>query len=138
MFIFHIYRSFETEGHCRDQVDFYLLKTIVSFNRGKINMKKKTRITIIISPYKTCLSPSEMQKCNRIAFVMTRMPPRRLFLVHKWLPILLNAFDSILLYYRTVKRLLIPILQIRVRNGKLVLLFFNQNVCCGYLNGPIK
>ena len=42
------------------------------------------------------------------------------------------------MYYRTVKRLLIPILQMRVRNGKLVLLFFNQNICCGYLNGPIK
>ena len=44
----------------------------------------------------------------------------------------------VLLRYRTVKRLLIPILQIRVRNGKLVLLFLNQNICCGYLNGPIK
>ena len=58
--------------------------------------------------------------------------------MHKWLPILLNAFDSVLLYYRTVKRLLIQILQIRVCNGKLVLLFFKQNICCGYLNGPIK
>ena len=58
--------------------------------------------------------------------------------MHKWLPILLNAFDSVLLHYRTLKRLLIPILQIRVRNGKLVLLFLNQNTCCGYLNGPIK
>ena len=26
----------------------------------------------------------------------------------------------------------------RVRDGKLVLLFLNQNICCGYLNGPIK
>ena len=50
----------------------------------------------------------------------------------------LNAFDSVLLYYRLVKRLLIPILQIRVRNGKLVLLFLNENICWGYLNGPIK
>ena len=49
-----------------------------------------------------------------------------------------NAFDSILLYDRTVKGLLIPILQIRVRNGKLVLLFLNQNICCGDLNGPIN
>ena len=58
----------------------------------------------------------------------------KIFLVHKWLPILLNAFDSVLLCYRTVKRLLIPIL----RNGKLVLLFLNLNICCWYLNGPIK
>ena len=47
MFIFHIFNSFETEGHCTDQRDFHLLKTIVLFNSGKINMKK-TRITIII------------------------------------------------------------------------------------------
>ena len=40
MFIFHIYNNFETEGHCRDQEDFYLLKTIISFNSGKIKMKK--------------------------------------------------------------------------------------------------
>ena len=40
MFIFHIYNRFETEGHCKDQGDFYLLKTIISFNSGKINMKK--------------------------------------------------------------------------------------------------
>ena len=51
---------------------------------------------------------------------------------------ILNAFDSVLLYYRTVKRLLILIPQIRVRNRKLFLLFLNQNICCGYLNGPIK
>ena len=49
MFIFHIYNSFVTEGNCRDQGDFYLLKTIISFNSGYINMEK-TRITIIISP----------------------------------------------------------------------------------------
>ena len=64
--------------------------------------------------------------------------PKKIILVQKWLSILLNAFDSVLLYYRTVKRLLIPILQIRVSNGKLVLLFLNQNICCEYLNGPIK
>ena len=63
---------------------------------------------------------------------------KKIILVQKWLSILLNAFDSVLLYYRTVKRLLIPILQIRVRNGKLVLLFLNQNICCRYLHGPIK
>ena len=40
MFIFHIYNSFETEGHCTDQGDFYLLKTAISFNSGKIKMKK--------------------------------------------------------------------------------------------------
>ena len=67
-----------------------------------------------------------------------KIVPKKIILVHKWLPILLNAFDSVLLYYRTVKRLLIPILQIRVCNGKLFLLFLNQNICCGYLNGPIK
>ena len=61
-----------------------------------------------------------------------------IILVHKWLLILLYGFDSVLLYYRTVKRLLIAILQIRVRNGKLVLLFLNQNICCGDLNEPIK
>ena len=73
MFIFHIYSSFETEGDCRDQGDFYLLKTILLFNNGKINMKKN-RITIIISPWKTCLSPSEMQKCNCIVLVKTKSP----------------------------------------------------------------
>ena len=40
MFIFHIYSSFETEGHCMDQGDFYLLETLMSFSCGKINMKK--------------------------------------------------------------------------------------------------
>ena len=42
MFIVHIYNSFETEGHCRDQWDFYLLKTIISFNSGKIKMNKNS------------------------------------------------------------------------------------------------
>ena len=73
MFISLNYSSFETEGHCRDQGDFYLLKTITSFNSGKTSIKK-TRITIIISPWKTCLSPSEMQKCNRIVLVKTKCP----------------------------------------------------------------
>ena len=73
MLIIHIYSSFETEGRCRDQGDFYLLKTIISFNRCKLS-KKKTRITIIISPWKTFLSPSEMQKCNRIVLVKTKFP----------------------------------------------------------------
>ena len=40
MFIFHMYSRFETEGQCMDQGDFYLLKTLVSFNCGKINMEK--------------------------------------------------------------------------------------------------
>ena len=40
MFIFHIYNSFETEGHCRDQGDFYLLKTIISFDSGENIWKK--------------------------------------------------------------------------------------------------
>ena len=39
MFILHIYNSFETGGHCRDQGDFHLLKTIISFDSGKIKMK---------------------------------------------------------------------------------------------------
>ena len=77
MFVFHIYSSFETEGHCRGQGDFYLLKTIISVNSDKISIK--IRITIIISPWETCLSPSEMQKCNRIVLVKTKMSLRRLF-----------------------------------------------------------
>ena len=44
MLILHIYNSFETEGHCRDQGDFYLLKTIISFNSGKINMKNEKKL----------------------------------------------------------------------------------------------
>ena len=40
MIILHIYNIFETEGHCRGQGDFYLLKTIISFNSGKINDEK--------------------------------------------------------------------------------------------------
>ena len=51
---------------------------------------------------------------------------------------LLKAFDSVLMYYRTAKPLLIPDLQIRVRNGKLFLLILNQNIRCGYLNGYFK
>ena len=39
MLILHIYSSFETGGHCRDHEDFYVLKTIISFNSGKMNMK---------------------------------------------------------------------------------------------------
>ena len=42
MFIFHIYSSFETEGHCRDQGNLYQLKTIISFNSSKINMKNSS------------------------------------------------------------------------------------------------
>ena len=49
MFVYHIYSSFETEGHCRDQGDFYLLKTIISFNSGKISIK--TRITTVKTLY---------------------------------------------------------------------------------------
>ena len=82
MFIFHIYSSFETDGHCRDQGHFYLLKTIISFDSGKINMKK-TRIAIIISPWKPCLSPSEMQKCNRIVLIKTKYAHKKIILVHK-------------------------------------------------------
>ena len=78
-----------------------------------------------------------MQKCNRIVIVK-KNAPKKIILVHKWLPILLNAFDCVLLYYRTVKRLLIPILKLRVLNGKLVSLFLNQNMCCRFLNGSIK
>ena len=79
-----------------------------------------------------------MQKCYRIVFVKIKKVPGETTLVHKWLPILLNAFDSVFLYYRTVKRFLLLVLQIRVRYGKLVLSFLNQTMCCGYLNGPIK
>ena len=76
MFVFHIYSSFETEGHCRD-----LLKTIISFNSGKISIKNAYNYYHITK--ETCLSPSEMQKCNRIVLVKTKMSLRRLFLVHK-------------------------------------------------------
>ena len=38
MFILHIYNSVETGGYCRDQGDFYLLKTIISINSGKIKI----------------------------------------------------------------------------------------------------
>ena len=41
MFIFHIYSSFETEGHCRDQGDFITEKNN-SINSGNINMKKNS------------------------------------------------------------------------------------------------
>ena len=47
-------------------------------------------------------------------------------------------FDSVLLYYQTAKRLLIPGLQMRVCDGKLSLLFLKQNVYFGYLNEPFK
>ena len=42
MFIIHIYSSFETEGYCRDQGDFYLMETIISFNSDKISIKKNS------------------------------------------------------------------------------------------------
>ena len=132
MFIFHIYSSFETEGHCRDKGDFYLLKTIVSFNSGIINLKKNsynyyhiTMKNLSVPVWDAEMYPHSICKDKNV--------PKKTILVHKWLLIL-----YMLLYYRTVKRLLIPILQIRVRNGKLVLLFLNQNICCRYLNGPIK
>ena len=44
MFILHIYNNFETEGHRRDPWDFYLLKTIILFNSGKIRMKTASYI----------------------------------------------------------------------------------------------
>ena len=83
MFIYHIYSSFETEGHCRDQWDFYLLKTIISFNSGKINMENSYIKTFIISPWKTCLSLYEVQNCNRIVLVKTKNVPKKIILVHK-------------------------------------------------------
>ena len=36
MFVFHIYNSFATKLHCRDQGDFYLLETMILFKSGKI------------------------------------------------------------------------------------------------------
>ena len=57
--------------------------------------------------------------------------PKKIILVQKWLSILLNAFDSVLLYYRTVKRLLIPILQIRVCNRKLICYFSTRTYAVG-------
>ena len=38
MFIFYIYNRVDTEGQCRDKGDF-LLKTLFSFNSGKIKME---------------------------------------------------------------------------------------------------
>ena len=38
MFIISIYNSVDTEGQCRDKKDFFLLKTLISFNSGKIQM----------------------------------------------------------------------------------------------------
>ena len=58
-------------------------------------------------------------------------------LEHKLLPILLNAFDSVLLYYRTVKRLLIPVLQIRVPNGKLLFVISHPNTYMDLLNETV-
>ena len=61
---------------------FYILKTIISFNSGKIKTKKN-RITIIITLLKTCLSPSEMQKSNHIVVVKKKTVPKKIILVHK-------------------------------------------------------
>ena len=72
MFIFHIYSSFEAEGHCRDQGDFYLLKTIISFNSGKIKMKNS--FYYYHFTMKNMLSPFKMQQCNRIVLVKTKCP----------------------------------------------------------------
>ena len=72
MSVFHIYNNFETEGHCRDRGDFYLPKTIISFNNGKIKMKNSYHYYHITM--KTCLSPFEMQKCNRILFLKKKCP----------------------------------------------------------------
>ena len=49
MLTFHIYNNSDTEGNFKEPGDFYLLKTIVSFNSGKIK-REKNRITTIISP----------------------------------------------------------------------------------------
>ena len=40
MFIFHIYNRFDAESYCRDEGDFFLLKTLIPFNSGKIKMEK--------------------------------------------------------------------------------------------------
>ena len=60
-----------------DQGEFYLLKALISFNCGKINMKNS--YNYYHSTMKNCLSPSEMQKCNRLVFVKTKMSLGRLF-----------------------------------------------------------
>ena len=126
MFIFHIYNSFETEGHCRDQGDFYLLNTIISFNNGKINMKKTS-----YNYYHITMKNLSVPIWDAEILPHSICKEQKMSLVHKWLPILLNAFDSILLYYRTVKRLQIPIHQIKVRNGKLVCYFSTKTYVVG-------
>ena len=40
MFIFHIYNSFDTEGNCGDKGGFFILKTSIPLNSGKIKMGK--------------------------------------------------------------------------------------------------
>ena len=84
MFILLIYNSFETEGHCRDQGEFYLLKTIISFNSGKIKINNPYNYYHITM--KNLSVPSEMQKCNRIVFVKKIMSLERIFWCTNYCP----------------------------------------------------
>ena len=86
-----IYKSFDTEGHFRNQCcwGFFLLKTVVSFNSGKIKVENSFN-------YYFYLSPFEMQKCNRI--IVLKKQTRNL--KHNDIGALMAAytiFDSILL-----------------------------------------
>ena len=71
-----------------------------------------------------------MQKYNRIVFVKTKMSLRRSFGAQMTAHTI-KCIDSVLLCYRTVKRLLIPILQIRVRNGNFFCYFATKTYVVG-------
>ena len=72
-----------------------------------------------------------MQLRKSIVFLKKKNVPRKTILVHIWLPILFNAFDNVKLYHLIVKRPLIPVFQIRVRNVKLVLLISAKTYVVG-------
>ena len=60
MFVFHIYSSFLKQRVIVGTKGILSTETIISFNSGKISIKKP-RIAIIISPWKTCLFPSDAE-----------------------------------------------------------------------------
>ena len=60
-----------------DKWVFYLLKAIISLNGGKIKMKNSHNYYHITM--KTCLSPSEIRKCNCIVFVKKILFLERIF-----------------------------------------------------------
>ena len=64
-------------------------------------------------------------RCNYVIaqYFQRKNVPWKTILVHIWLPILLNEFNSVVLYYLIVKRLLKPFRQISVRNVKSKIIF---------------